>query len=113
MDKEKLELFLMLAIPFAAFLYMVRRTTGGKALTGPATVVSRRAEPARHPGRMQLGVESSTWNYLVTFRLADGEELELYVFENEFKHLKEGLTGRLTWHKDTLTEFIPDMEVTQ
>lgn len=111
MDKEKLELFLLLAIPFAAFLVMVYRTTSGKVLTGPATVVSRRAEPAKYPGRMQLGVETSTWNYLVTFRLADGEEIELYVFEEQYKMLTEGRAGQLTWHKDTLSDFIPDQEV--
>lgn len=112
MDLEKLELFIMLAIPFAAFVFMVWHTTSGKVLTGPATVVSRRADPAKYPGRMQLGVESATWNYLVTFRLADGEEIDLYVFEEQFRMLKEGLTGQLTWCKDTFSEFIPDMEVT-
>lgn len=113
MNTEKLELFILLAIPFAAFLVMVHRTTSRKVLTGHATVISRRTEPARHPGRMQLGVQTATWNYLVTFRLADSEEIELYVFEIQFKQLKEGLTGQLTWCKDTLSEFIPDEEVTQ
>lgn len=112
MNIEKLELLIMLGIPFSAFVFMVLRTTGGKVLTGPAMVVSRRADPAKYPGRMQLGVSVSTWNYLVTFRLTDGEEIELYVFEEQFKELKEGLTGQLTWCKDTLSEFIPDLEVT-
>lgn len=112
MNTENLELFLMLAVPFAAFLFMAWRTTGGKVLTGPAKVVSRRVEVAKYPGRMQLGVETTGWNYLVTFRLSDGEEIELYVFENEYKALKEGLTGQLTWHKNNLSHFEPDMEVT-
>lgn len=108
MDLEKLELFILLAVPLAAFVFLVLRTTGGKVLTGPATVVSRRADPAKYPGRMQPGVKSATWNYLVTFRLADGEEIELYVFEEQFKMLKEGLTGQLTWCRDTFSDFIPD-----
>lgn len=112
MNTEKLELFLMLAVPFAAFLVMIWHTTSGKVLTGLATVVSRRAEVAKYPGRMQLGVKTSTWNYLVTFQLADGEQIELYVFENEYKLLREGLTGQLTWYKNNLSSFEPDMEVT-
>lgn len=111
MNIEKLELFFMLAVPFAAFIFMVWRTTSGKVLTGPATVVSRRVEAAKYPGRMQLGVKTAGWNYLVTFRLADEEEIELYVFEEQFKTLKEGLTGQLTWCKDTFSDFIPDQEV--
>lgn len=59
---------------------------------------------------MQLGVETQGWNYLVTFRLSDGDEIELYVSQEEFKLLKEGLTGQLTWHKDTLSSFEPDKE---
>ncbi len=68
-------------------------------LTGEATVISRRAELARQPTRGQ------GYNYLVTFRLADGEEIELYTAESEYKQLKEGLTGQLTWHTQNFCDF--------
>lgn len=80
--------------------------TGGKNLTGPAMVVSRRMELAKVASR-----HANNWNYLVTFRLSDGEELELYVFEQEYDKLTEGLTGQLTWCRENLSSFDPDMEV--
>lgn len=78
---------------------------GGKTLTGRATIVSKKLEHGRFGGKY-----SSSWNYLVTFRLSDGEELELYVFENQYAQLKEGSTGILRWEKDTMQDFIPEKE---
>lgn len=94
------------------FLIMVWRTTSGHVLTGRATVVSRRVEVAKYTGRPKPGMHDQGWNYLVTFQLTDGEKIELHVFDNEYQKLKEGLAGQLTWHKDTLSSFEPDMEVT-
>lgn len=94
------------------FVWMVRDTVSGEVLTGPGTVVSRRVETSRHnPLR-----NAKTWhvhgyqNYLVTFRLSDGEEIELHTFENLYRGLKEGSTGQLTWCKNSLSEFVPDPE---
>ena len=84
--------FLALSIPYM----------GGKTLTGPATVVSRRAEAGQIGSRY-----SSTWLYLVTFRLSDGEEIELYTFENEYRCLKEGTSGILTWNGENFSSFDP------
>lgn len=70
--------------------------------TGPAVVVSRRAEPAKYAARR------SGWNYLVTFRLCDGDTLELFVSEAEYSRLSEGLQGQLTWQSDTIRSFLPE-----
>lgn len=78
---------------------------GGMTLTGRATVVSKKLEHGRFGGK-----HSSSWNYLVTFRLSDGEKLELYVFENQYAQLKEGSAGTLRWEKDTMQDFIPETE---
>lgn len=41
----------------------------------------------------------------MTFRLADGEEIELYTGQNEYRQLKEGLAGQLSWHRDNFVSF--------
>lgn len=95
----------LIAIGFLILYWINNR---GPVLTGPATIVSRRVEPAKYAGRYRPGVENAGWNYLVTFRLADGEEIELYTFENIYNTLKEGTCGQLTWHQDTLSDFIAE-----
>ena len=92
-----------LAVCFVVLLFS---NAGGKTLTGPAMVVSRRVALARTASR-----HANNWNYLVTFRLSDGEELDLYVFQQEYDKLTEGLTGQLTWCRENLSSFEPDMEV--
>jgi len=106
-------LYILLGILVAGrFAWMVYQTTSGDVLTGTATVISRRVETSRHnPLR-----NARTWyvhgstNYLVTFRLADGEEMELHTFEKDFHMLHEGMSGQLTWHKCNLSSFVPDKE---
>ena len=105
-----MEICLILLVCILGFVFLAWQNAGGKPLTGSAVVVSRRVETAKFAG--SGWGNNSGWNYLVTFRLAGGEEIELYVFENEYKLLTEGLTGQLTWHKDTLSGFAADMEVT-
>ncbi|MBQ7000868.1 MAG: DUF2500 family protein [Oscillospiraceae bacterium] len=95
----------LLLVCFAILLFS---NTGGKTLTGPAMVVSRRVELAKVASR-----HSNNWNYLVTFRLSDGEELELYVRKQDYDILTEGLTGQLTWCRENLSSFEPDMEVSR
>ncbi len=89
---------------FAVFCWFYTR---GDALTGSATVVSRRVGLAKYSSKWSEG-----WNYLVTFRFSDGEELELFTSKEEYAILKEGTTGTIVWHKDVLSYFEPDMEVT-
>jgi len=88
------------------FGILVLTNAGGKSLTGRATVVSKRVELAKVSGR-----RANNWNYLVTFRLSDGEELELYVFEAQYHALAEGTAGLLTWCKENVSSFDADMEV--
>lgn len=59
-----------------------------------AAVVSRRIRSGNphRSGRSQMG-----YTYLVTFRLENGAELELYTYEIEYGALREGMTGTLTW----------------
>ena len=86
-----------------AFAVLILTNVGSKSLTGRATVVSKRVELAKVAGR-----RANNWNYLVTFRLSDGEELELYVFERQYNALPEGATGQLTWCKENLSSFDAD-----
>jgi len=51
----------------------------GPELTGRATVVSKRVAQGRY-----LRKAPSRWNYLMTFSLGDGEEVELYVSDDVF-----------------------------
>ena len=64
----------------------------GPEMAGRATVVSKRVDQGRY-----LGKSTTRWNYLMTFALADGEEVELYVTDDIFSSLKEGQTGLLNW----------------
>ncbi len=76
---------------------------GGKERTSTATVKSHRMEMARFP------TPESTWNWLVTFTLEDGKEVELYTLEVQYKALTDGQTGTLTWEGETFLSF--DQEV--
>ena len=65
-----------------------------------ATIVSRRVEPGRTVrSHSSSGYKHtlSTLNYIVTFRLSDGEKIELFTGESEYHILEEGLTGHLQW----------------
>ena len=72
---------------------------GGKEQSAEATVKSHRMEMARVP------TPGSTWNYLVTFTLADGKEVELLTQEYRFHELKDGQAGTLTWEGETFLNF--------
>lgn len=45
------------------------------------------------------------WQYVVTFRLENGEEKELMTSEKTFSTLKEGISGSLTWQEEALILF--------
>lgn len=68
---------------------------GGTEQSEEATVVSRRMASARFP------TPGNTWDHLVTFRLSNGTEAELFVTEDQFQQLKEGQCGILTWEGET------------
>lgn len=68
--------------------------------TAAATVLSRRVDTV-----YSLTRSSSSWAYLVKFRLESGEEPELKTTEAQYAGFKEGLTGKLTWQGDSVTAF--------
>lgn len=59
-----------------------------------AVVTSRRVQSGTHRSGRSSGMG---YTYLVTFRLNDGRELELYAYEEEFGALQENAEGTLTW----------------
>jgi hypothetical protein len=103
-----------------AFLYIFYRRwvfrdkdDKGPKLTGPATVKSRRVGQGNYQGQAPTRYQGNTrgnWNYFVTFTLSDGEEIELYAFESEYRALKEGISGQLTWQGKQFLEFDTDDE---
>ena len=68
-----------------------------------ATVLSRRVDTV-----YSLTRSSSSWAYLVKFRLETGEEPELKTTEELYGTLKEGLSGKLTWQGDAMVSFQPE-----
>jgi hypothetical protein len=101
MDSGTIFLLLIFLTPLLALLvYGIANRK--QELTGPAAVVSKRLKLAQAGGWW-----SENWNRLVTFRLSDGNELELYVTQAEYEELTEGLSGQLTWDKDILIHFDP------
>ncbi len=72
--------------------------------TASAEVLSRRVF---HSNTMY---HESPWQYLVTFRLEDGREVEVKVTESRYGRLKEGLRGKLTWQEERLLDFVPSEE---
>lgn len=79
--------------------FFKKLSRGGKQRTDSATVRSHRMTTARLP------TPGSTWNYLVTFTLSDGSDVELHTLEVQYKALEAGQTGILTWEGETLLSF--------
>lgn len=72
-------------------------------MTAHATVVSHRLELG-----IGGGMYGDNWNRLVTFRLIDGSEIELYTIRQDYETLVDGQSGQLTWEKENLLHFDPD-----
>lgn len=79
--------------------FFKKLSRGGKEKTSPATVKSHRMEMARFP------TPESTWNWLVTFALPDGKDVELHTLEVQYKELTDGQSGTLTWEGETFLSF--------
>lgn len=100
-------LFSIIALPLLVWGISSLLTREPK-LTGYAAVISHRVaqrsempkEDARYVGN---------WNYLVTFSLSDGEEMELYTIQEDFRRLLVGNRGMLTWQGKQLIHFEPDV----
>lgn len=103
MNKEMILLLAALVIPFIA-LILIHVLSQGKEMTGRATVVSHRLELGIGGG----AYGADNWNRLVTFRLSDGSELELYAVREDYEQLEDGVSGQLTWQKENLLHFDPD-----
>lgn len=71
----------------------------GKERSDTATVKSHRMDMAKFP------TPESTWNWLVTFTLSDGQEVELHTMEVQFRELQDGQTGTLTWEGANFLRF--------
>lgn len=67
--------------------------------TSAATVVSRSVQ---HNNSIY---HEAPWQYVVTFRLENGEEKALITAEDVFKALTEGNAGVLTWQEARLLSF--------
>lgn len=72
--------------------------------TSRAQVLSRRVDTC-----YSLEKTDSSWAYLVTFRLEDGQEIQLHATESDYKKMKEGLSLSITWKRDSLTSHIIEL----
>ena len=102
---------LALLYPIYQRLIFRDKADKGPELTGQATVKSHRVEQGNYQGQAPTGYQGNTrgnWNYFVTFTLTDGEEIELYTGEAEYRALKDGTTGQLTWQGKKFREFDTD-----
>ena len=73
-------------------------------MTAHATVVSHRLDLG-----IGGGMYGDHWNRLITFRLKDGSELELYTVREDYETIADGQTGQITWEKENLLHFDPDI----
>lgn len=91
-----------LAAPVVSLL-VFRRKGSKQVLTGHATVLSRRVEYAR----IGRSVHGNNWNHRVVFQVGN-QELDLFVSQEQYRLLTEGLTGQLSWEYENLVDFVPD-----
>lgn len=109
--KTLLTLLGMTAVCFLVFwlrtLPFREKKTREPERTAKAEVIARRVQsgnPIRSGRSAGLG-----YTFLVTFRLAEGTELELYAYDHEYGALKEGMTGELTWKGPYFVSFREDI----
>ena len=95
---------LILAIPCLVWGISALFSRSKGKMTAHATVVSHRLELG-----IGGGMYGDNWNRLVTFRLGDGSELELYTIRQDYETLVDGQYGQLTWEKENLLHFDPDV----
>ena len=96
-------IFTALVIMGFIALLIFHFTSQGREMMGTATVVSRRMEVGQMGGKW-----ADNYNRLITFRLSDGSELELYVSKEAYDVLPDGETGLLVWQGDQLRSFDSD-----
>lgn len=95
--KTLLMLLAMIAICSLFFWLRVRpfreKKTNEPERSAQAELLSRRIEP----GTGQSGRSHMGYSFVLTFRLEENIQLELYAYEQEYGALREGMTGMLTW----------------
>ena len=98
-------MYIFIALIAVAFIAMLvyHFASQGREMMGTATVVSRRLELSSMGGKW-----ADNYNRLMTFRLSDGSELELYVSKEAYTILQDGETGQLVWQGDQLRSFDSD-----
>ena len=89
-----------------------------KALFGLRDVKKRNPDEPEHTAAATLLSRSvkhtntiyneSPWLFLATFRLENGEALELKTSEETYRKLPEGTSGSLTWQEHNLVAFNPE-----
>ena len=72
---------------------------GGKEQSADAMVTALDMTTARFP------TPGNTWDYLASFTLEDGTELQLNITEEQYQLLKTGSTGILTWEGENFLRF--------
>lgn len=96
----KTALILLLFTAIMALVFWLRtfpfreKKTKEPERTAWAEVVSRRVQSGANRTGRSSGMG---YTYLVTFRLEDGREIELYTYDIEYGALREGMKGMLTW----------------
>ena len=99
-DHGEYLIFALLLLCFGFLLLRQHLINRKPTYIATATILSRHTEPARYHGKW-----SSGWNYLVTFRLSDGDTLTLYTGEEAYYALEIGRTGTLHWQDKDFREF--------
>ena len=94
--------FILLPVGIFLIHHLLTRNKG--IMTAQATVVSKTPELAI--GSSTFG--NNNWNYKVVFE-AGSAEIVLYAIRQDYDLLEPGMTGTLTWQKENLLEFVPDI----
>jgi hypothetical protein len=107
-----LVLFVVAAVVLVVF-FVVRKQKDDRApqKTAEATVLEKHTSVQRHPvaGDASGGHGYTTFtSYHVSFLLAGGEQITLYVDGETYASLSEGDRGRLTVQGTRLIGFLPD-----
>ena len=87
------------------------------AVLGISALLNRKSQMTAHvtvvSHRLELGIGGGmygdNWNRLITFRLKDGSEIELYTVREDYETITDGQTGQITWEKENLLHFDPDI----
>ena len=105
MNSQLMMILFILGIPMIAWGIpaLINRLKGPS--TAYVTVVSHRLKLSNVGG----SIHTDNWNRLVTFRLKDGSDLELYTTKEAYETLEDGQTGQLTWEQENLLYFDPDV----